>query len=368
MSSMRRLCSLLGEGVAIARTQPIATAATALVIAAISAVVLASVGQTAAAEQRLLSQIDEAGTRTIVLSDPAGRADLRADSMSAIGGLDGMAWAIGFGPVVDVRNPDLGLAARPVPGRAAYGDLVAAPIVVEGAQPHDGDALVGADARLLLGLVQPAGAVRYASSESAVVGEFRADEPLGFLNHGVVVLRPATHEETLRQVYVVAESVADVDRLVAALPLVVTGRASELTVDSPAQLLELRSVVSSELATNAWRLLLLVFGVGLLVVAITLFGAISQKRRDFGRRRALGASRSAIVVLVLTQSTVAAALGTVVGLFIGLVVVWLAAGALPGPEFVLGVAALTVLTALVASVPPALIAAYRDPVRILRVP
>jgi len=44
------------------------------------------------------------------------------------------------------------------------------------------------------------------------------------------------------------------------------------------------------------------------------------------------------------------------------------AGSLPSPGFTFGVVVLTLLTALLAAVPPAVLAAYRDPVRILRVP
>lgn len=114
--------------------------------------------------------------------------------------------------------------------------------------------------------------------------------------------------------------------------------------------------------------MIVVLGVGLVVVAVTLFGAVSQRRRDFGRRRALGASRSAVVALVLAQTFIAALLGGVVGLATGSFIVWRLVDALPSPSFTAGVLALSMLSALLAAVPPALIAARRDPVQILRVP
>jgi putative ABC transport system permease protein len=75
-----------------------------------------------------------------------------------------------------------------------------------------------------------------------------------------------------------------------------------------------------------------------------------------------------IVVLVLTQTAVGAAIGVVIGCGAGLLAVWRMAGSLPSPTFVAGVGILALVTSLLAAVPPGLIAALLDPVRILRVP
>lgn len=108
----------------------------------------------------------------------------------------------------------------------------------------------------------------------------------------------------------------------------------------------------------------LVLGVGLVIVSVSTYGAVAGRRRDFGRRRALGASRSAIVVLVLVQTAVVACAGAALGVGVGLWATW----SLPSATLVTGVALRAVLVALLGAVPPALIAALRDPVRILRVP
>jgi putative ABC transport system permease protein len=75
-----------------------------------------------------------------------------------------------------------------------------------------------------------------------------------------------------------------------------------------------------------------------------------------------------IVLLVLVQIGVAAFIGSLAGTAVGLVAVVRLAGSSPDPPFVLGVSLLALLMALIAGVPPALLAAFRDPVRILRVP
>lgn len=366
---------LVGEGVAVARSQPVATAVTALVVGAVCAVILATVGQSAAAEARVLDTIDEAGSRIIVVSDPNGRAGMYADSVEVVLALDRVEWALGLGPVIDVRNIDLGAAARPVPARRYYGDL---PSEVSGPSPAVGEALVGTDAITLLGVREPVAGIAGGDVSAAVVGRFDAEEPLAFLERGVLIAAtsdPADQSRhprspaRLRQLYVMADNVEAVDQLVRAVRVVVHADMPQaLAVESPRLLVELRAVIGSELAANSRRLMLLVLAVGLAIVAITLAGAVSQRRRDFGRRRALGATRSAIAVLVQTQTAVGAILGVIVGCIIGLIAVWRMAGSLPSATFIAGVAVLTLLTALVAGLPPAVLAAFRDPVRVLRLP
>lgn len=363
---------LLREGVSMARSQPVITAVTALVVAAVCAVILATVGQSAAAEARVLATIDEAGTRTIVVSDPTGQAAIHPDSVEQVLALDGVVWALGLSPVTDVRNVALGPAARPVPARRFYGELPSE-VLVTGRGADAGEALAGSIALGVLAAQQPVAGIRGQDIDAAIVGRFEAEEPLAFLDGGILVATSTRSDAwapaTLRELYVLAATVDDVDRLVRAVRAVIHAEApGSLAVETPAALVELRALVGSELATNSRRLMLLVLSVGLVVVAITLAGAVSQRRRDFGRRRALGASRSAIVVLVLTQTAAGAALGVVLGCGVGLLAVWRMAGSVPSATFTIGVGILALVTSLVAGVPPGLMAAFRDPVRILRVP
>ena len=356
----------------MARTQPIVSTVTTLVVTAVCAVILATVGQSAAAEARVLATIDEAGTRTIVVSDPTERAGLHPDSVEAVRSLAGVEWALGLGPVTDVRNAALGSAGRAVPARRVYGTLPEAVRLVGGRAPAPGEAIASQAGLEVLGAQTPAGGIRGEGLEAPLVGVFAAVDPLTFLD-GSLLIRTAAAEpgdsQTLRQLLVVASSVASVGSLIEAIPFVLhVDDRTQLRVATPASLLELRSLVEAELATSSRQQLLVVLGVGLVVITVTLSGAVAQRRRDFGRRRALGATRSALVLLVIVQTAVAALFGTILGTTVGLVAVGRLAGALPPLDFVAGVAVLALLTALFAAIPPGLVAAFRDPVRILRVP
>ncbi len=356
----------------MARTQPIASTVTTIVVTAVCAVILATVGQSAAAEARILATIDDAGTRTIVISDPTGRAVLHPDSVQAVQSLSGVDWALGLGPVTDVRNAALGSAGRAVPARRAYGSIPVAVRVVGGRAPAPGEAIASQAGLPILGSQRPAGGVRGEGIDSPLVGTFAAVDPLTSLDGSLLVWTAIAEREegqTLRQLVVVASSVDSVGSLIATIPSVLhVDDRTQLRVATPASLLDLRSIVAADLANSSRQQLLVVLGVGLVVITVTLSGAVAQRRRDFGRRRALGATRSALVLLVITQTAIAAMVGVVLGTTTGLLAVGRLAGALPPLDFVAGVAILALFTAILAAIPPGLAAAFRDPVRILRVP
>lgn len=356
---------------AIARSQPVASLVTGVVVAAACGVILATTGQAAAAEARVLRGIDEAGTMIIAIEDHQGQARIAPTTVKRIEALDSVVWVVGFSQVSDVRNAVLDRASVPVPARIVFGKL---PDEIR--QPHGepapGQAVASPDAARGLGLAQPVGAVAGTTITADVVGSFVAAPPLDFLNGSVLVAEPDTVSRRddlfLRSVYLKVADVESVEQVTEILRQVVDAESEQYTISTPQQLVELRRVVASELSRSARQLMLVVLGVGLVVVAVTLFGAVSQRRRDFGRRRALGASRSTLVWLVLIQSLVASGLGAILGVSVGLIAVQRLAGGLPSTTFTLGVFTLAVLAALVAAVPPAVVAAVRDPVRILRVP
>lgn len=256
-----------------------------------------------------------------------------------------------------------------MPARALYTALPDTITVTDGRPAHIEEALGGTEAVENLGLANATGGVTGDAFTGPVVGTFTADEPLGNLNTGLLVPTDPSTEHRMRSLYVVASSINDVAVLEDVVPglMHMTDR-TQLRIESPAVLADLQEVVAGQLGENTRRLMLGVLTAGLILIGVTLYGATAARRRDFGRRRALGATRSAIITLVLTQTAVAAISGAVIGTATGLAIVNVLEGNQPAPTFTVGVATLAVLAALLAAIPPALAAAYRDPVHILRVP
>lgn len=366
--------NLLVEGVAGARAQPIITITTALVIAIVCLVVLATTGQSAASEQAVVAHIDSLGSRLVVAFDQSGDAHIQPDSVKDVAALDQVSWAFAVGPVVDLTNAD-SPREDVVPARTLFGHTPTALPLTIGRAPGAGEAIIGTDAARTLGLRDGVGVVTDGTRAWPVVGVFQADGPLSGLKGTVLVAAGATtvgagaHPPEARYVYAMARDVGAVGLLSRALPAVLRSQhASAITIDEPSGVIELREAVAGELGRSSRMLMALVLAVGLSIITITVTGAVAGRRRDFGRRRALGASRTAIVVLVLLQTATAGLAGAIVGTGAGLVVVHNLAGREPSLGFTCGVAALSFLIALVGSVAPAILAANRDPVQILRVP
>ena len=362
--------AVLREAAATARGQRGSTALTVLLVAAISAVILATTGQTASAEQAVLGRIDAADTRTITVYDTDGFAGLDATDVARAAALSATEWAVGFGPAQNARNDAFRGGGQPVALRYVYGRLP--PVVhISTRLPEPGQALVGRAGQTALGLSAPAGAVVGDDrSVVAVVGAARFEAPLTELNGGLIAVPSDTFSTgPVRRIVVVAKTPADVAGLTAALGLVVDAdNTRSLRVDTPVELSRVRAAVAGELGRYGRGLVLAALAAGLVLISMTVYGSVSSRRRDLGRRRALGARRGTIVALIVSQTLSTAALGCALGGPIGLTLAYRGASTLPPPGFTAGTIVLVLLAAAAAAVPPAVVGALRDPVSVLRQP
>lgn len=354
----------------MAATQPMASTVTVLITAAVVALLLATTGQTVVAERQVLAQIDDAGTRSIEVElDPIAGAT--ADTVARVARLGTVEWTVGFGGVVDVHNEHVP-GGTPVALRPMYGDRP--PVILF--QPANGPPLVGvawagstAMARFgfddgIGGVVDDTGALSY-----AVVGELVAADPLADFNRQALTPAEATANDPLRRLLVVTNTPADVgptvDHVIALLdieePEAVTVRTSE-------RLAQLRAAIAGELGEFGRDLVAQALGAALVVVLVVTYGTTATRRRDFGRRRALGATRWSIAALVVLQQAATAVLGAAVGLGVGTAISLQLTGNGPDLEFAAAVAVLAILVTVLSALIPAVIAATRDPVTILRVP
>ncbi len=365
---MTRIGSLLIESVRMAAAQPVATAVTAVIVAAVCGVIVSTTGQTVAIERDVLGRIDDAGTRTIVVEDVEGRAGLDVNTVDRIEALAGVDWVIGFGIARDVRPAGLaGAAAVPIRG---YVGRLPSPVSTSGWQPQAGTALAGVDALDALGFSAAAGSVEPVAQHApplGVVGWLRADSPLEFLNRALLTV--ADPDELVVRIVVLTGSADQVPQLTEAIRAVLDpADATSVAIQTSESLVQVRAAIEGELGTWGRNLVTLVLAAGLVLTALNVFGAVTTRRRDFGRRRALGASRLAIVVLVTAQTVATAVVGAAVGVATGVLFVQWLLGTAPTAEFAVAIAVLAVISAAIAALPPAVMAAYRDPVRILRVP
>lgn len=339
---------------------------TGLIVAAVCSAILSTTGQAVQAELQVLARIDAAGTRSIVISDPQGNARIPVEAVDRLARLSGVEWALGLGPATDMRasgNP----AGRPVAIRALHGDLPPEIEVLVGDLGPD-RALVGPLAQAMLGLIHPYGGVAGDGVEVAVAGAFEAEDPLLLLNRNLLVA-PGPSDTAIRAIHVLVRQPSDVVFVAeAARALLGADDPTLVAVETSEVLAEIRATVGQELDSFGRRLVAIVLGVGLVLVGLNVYGAVTTQRNAFGRRRVLGASRPVIVALVVAQTSLVGFVGAVTGVLATTVVLLRFAGSPSSAIFAIAVGVLSVLVAVVAALPPAILAAYRDPVRILRVP
>ncbi|MDO5635491.1 MAG: permease, partial [Micrococcus sp.] len=316
--------------------------------------------------------LDSAGSRVLVVSDSRGDDLISPTIVDQAAGLSTSERAVGTIIPIDVVNGIVGQGGTRVPAWGVHGDLSGVVNLTSGRWPGPGEALVTTEAMTRLGLDDPVGWVAQASTtvvnDWAVVGSFTPREPFGDYAAGLVYVAPPGR--ALDSVHVVLTS-ADVAQAAQGqvLRLIDPPTPDAITVASPVSLAQLQEQVTGDLATFGRTLLLGVLGGGALLVAIVTLADVLVRRKDLGRRRALGATRGAIVALVVLRTLVPALLGAAIGVGLGVYATSrLGAGAIPPWEFTGGTATLALLAAAIAAVPPALYAATRDPVRVLRTP
>lgn len=366
---MRWTGVLLREATASARSQAVASVLTLLMVAGMVLTVMLTTGRTVAAEQQVLHSIDTVGTRTITIraEDEAGVRSAVLDRTAHIGGIE---WSAAFSSAVDAANARIYDGAK-VAVRQAYGEQLSA-LGVPSHTVLPGELAYASPLALeRLGMPDDAGAIVVPGGETVGVGGaldtpdfLRGFEPL------VIIPRPdATGDELVNVVVVVASSPEMVKPVSdAVLAVLEADDPSRVTLQTSEQLANLRVLIESQLGSFSRSLVLGLLALTGALVAVILYGLVMMRRKDFGRRRALGATRSFIVMLLLAQTAIVALGGIAVGVVAATVTLATLGNPQPGIEFTAAVAILALGTALVAALAPALVASRREPIRELRVP
>lgn len=370
--SLRRLPAwgIVAEAFASARGQPVASAIAVLVVTGLCSTVLLTTGQAVGAEREVLASIDTAGTRSVVVR---ANSDAGLDTMvlDRLTGVEGLAWVGAFGPASDVRNTAFP-GGTAVPLRTLHTtDL--RPLALEPADGPPGVPIAYASAAALAGLGMVDGVGSAAGAEGpgyAISGPIAVPDYLSVLEPLAVAPQPAGGLAAPVSVLVVVAARAS---LVAPLSQVVLSMlgiddVTGVSLTTSQQLAALRGVVEGQLRTFGGELVGGVFVLAAVLEAAIFSGIVLARRRDFGRRRALGASQRFVAALVVSQVSFLSGIGAGLGIVLAAVALRVSGDPLPGPEFLAAVAVLCVGTGTAASLVPAWVAARRDPLRELRVP
>ncbi len=356
----------LAEAARNAAAHPGTTLVLALVTLAMTATTLLTAGRASAAEREVLNSVDEAGPRLVVLTVSEPSPGIDAAGLVRLADVAQVQWVLGLGAARDVRAAS-GSRAN-VAARDLLTPLPAEVQVVLGRAPLPGEAVVGGRPQEALRLLEPAGAVLDAGRARAVVGRFTSSGAIADLDRLVLVQPEDPAAEPATLVYLLARNADDVAGIVEQVTALAGVDRDVLAIQTSPELVTLGQVLTGQLGALSRQLALGATAAGLVLVSLTMTLALTSRRRDYGRRRALGANRSALVALTLCEAAIPVLAGVALGTPLGLVVVARWTGTTPTATFVVADALLVILTGTAAAVPPAVAAATRDPMRILRVP
>lgn len=370
----------LRDILASARAQPVGSGLIVVVAALSTFVPIVTAGQTDALERSLVTGLESRANRTLVLSARDGGA-LPPEALAAVGSLSLVDRFYGLGAAYDYHNAALTTgdgtrSGEPVAVFPLFGALDDLATVEVGRAPSEGEAVLTSAALARVGMGYPAGGLVMNSTLLRVRDAPRRDTPVVgaiTLHDGVelgeaVALRSATEDELLTRLVVVATTFRAVPTLERLLPQVSLADPAALQVESSSELEAALGLLTGQVGRFGRELTLASIVVGSVFLALIVFGTLQGRRRDLGRRRALGASRQSLIAQAVLQTLIAAVPGALAGVVAGAVMVHRTTGLSPSPAFMAAVAVLGALASIVAAFAPAAVAAWGDPVAALRVP
>lgn len=290
--------------------------------------------------------------------------------LGRLNNIAGVAWIGAFGEAADTSNlhsPD----GNRVATRSVYtSDLAQLGIQLPSKKFGD-EVYLSELAMKHLGLLEGAGAVvDDAGRAYSVKGKLQTP---GFLQELEPLALVPQAEITAEQEIAMLIVVADTPSLVASIGETVTSvldvqDMSQVYVETSAAYAELREIIEGQLATAGRTMVVFITLLSATLVSLLLFGLVMLRRKDYGRRRALGAAQGLIIKLVTLQTLLPALGGAICGTLISLTLLIVWQDPLPDMMFCLAVIVLALCTAFVAAIVPALYAANRQPLQELRVP
>ncbi|WP_406245399.1 ABC transporter permease [Microbacterium sp. M] len=336
-------------------------------VAGMCVAVLMTTGRTIGAEQAVLNSIDNAGSRAILVRAQPG-AGLTTDVLDRLSTVNGLEWVGGFGAAQDYAN-----AAFPegpvVPVRKLYSLQVENIGIPAASIPNSG---AFASERALI-TAQVDGSLAYFVNEAGeqlpVINAISVPDYLEFLEPAVFVpgdLEPASRIGLLVAVVSHPRYIEPVSVLVK--QLLGNVDADQITVETSVEFANLRSIVGSQLGWSGRTLVFILLGITAFLAATVQYGSVLMKRRDYGRRRALGATRMLVASIVIGQALLQSIVGSIIGCAVSFAVITIIGDPQPPWTFYLGVGILAILTGLIAAIIPSAVASRRDPLKELRVP
>ena len=358
--------ALVGEAWATTRAAKVSSVLILVVVAAMCFASIVTVGRSASAAADVAARMEQAGARRLSVIDTRLAGFVNDRTLTVVRGVGTVETASVLGTPFDAVNGVIGRGGQRVPAWPVVGGVDAAVTIVRGRAPQPGEALVSATQLSLLGLAEPAGFLATVDGyeQFPIVGAYRAVAPFDDLAAGAIVAA----EGEGRELRVVIDDVTSAAPTVGAvLAILAPPDIQGVQVDSPTALAETARDLNAQMSGFGRTLLLLILAAGGFFVAAVVLADVLIRRRDLGRRRTLGITRTDLIALVTLRTMIVA----VAGALLGCAGAWatnLATGYLTPVDFTAAVGVLAMIAAAIAALPPAAYASRLDPVDVMRTP
>lgn len=361
-----RSATLLREAWSSAWAARVPTFLILLATAAMTFATAATAGRSAALAEQLDTRIQDAGARVIAVTDLGNEGFLDPAAVETITALSSVDSIAAVTHASTVTNAVLGWGGPTVNAWGIVGaDPSTAVELRSGRWPGPGEALVSTTAAATLRMSAPSGALVTREQQAyAVVGSFAASGPLEWLNQGVVYTPSgqAVAEEA-RVVVSDLRFLGPTERTLRQL-LAPTDPAN-LRLTAARDLAEVSQGLGGDVRVAGYETTLIVLLVGALFVGAVTLADVLIRRRDLGRRRALGITRFDLMALITLRTLIS----TVLGAALGVMVVHAFSAISDAPASLphtMASAVLVITSAILAALPAGLLASRRDPVSVLR--
>ncbi|MCD4557973.1 ABC transporter permease [Schaalia sp. lx-100] len=359
---LRELCAVI-------RSAALTSIIMGLIICGASSFLILTAGKTATSQEKILSQLNSPTMRTLtILGEKASGFDT-----GLIGALDQYSViesVIGMGPIhdyVSAVNP----ASPKVPGRTLYTTSAYALHVPAAPKNFPTSAISSPKALATIGVSTRSATVREEKTgeEINVIDTKELPEVLKIYEPIILIPRNIEEKQPLSMISVTARTLEDIGSVEKILQQHLAGiPRSQVKIQLPDNISPLKKAITGELIASNRGILLATFIACVTATHIIVWTVVLLRRKDYGRRRALGASRSLIVTLTVMHACFIAMLSASSGVLLTQLWLWFTHNSLPPLSF-LGatITALTFMSTLGAFV-PATWAAHRDPLMELRTP
>ena len=362
-----RWSSLIREAWATTWAAKVSSILILVVVAAMCFAAIVTVGRSASAAADVAARMEQAGARRLSVIDTRQAGFVNTRTLDIIRGVTTVEKAAVLGTPFDAVNGVIGRGGVRVPAWPIVGGVDAAVTIVRGRPPQPGEALVSASQLHALGLAEPAGFLSTVDGmeQYPIVGAYQATPPFDELAAGAIIAATAPEGRELR---VVIDDVTSAGPTVSAILSILSPPDIQgVQVDSPTALAETARDLNAQMSGFGRTLLLLILAAGGFFVAAVVLADVLIRRRDLGRRRTLGITRTDLIALVTLRTMTVA----IAGALLGCAGAWatnLATGYLTPVDFTAAVGVLAMIAAAIAALPPAAYASRLDPVDVMRTP